>query len=191
MNLTNLRTTIGIGMLALTLAGAAAAVAEDKGAALLALDSLTCGGKAVTLLLQAGAIYEGTAGDDVALGGPNVDIFHGNGGNDTACLGGDDIATGGPGADRLDGGEGDDDLFGGRGHERDGRRRPGILGVGAACRSGRPETYRSGVCGRVDGRDCTCRVAACPLTSCDTTADCCDGRCFGLATSAAACVGSG
>ena len=155
MNLTNLRTTIGIGMLALTLAGAAAAVAEDKGAALLALDSLTCGGKAVTLLLQAGAIYEGTAGDDVALGGPNVDIFHGNGGNDTACLGGDDIATGGPGADRLDGGEGDDDLFGGRDNDH-------LIGGGG-------DDTLVGDRGKEDACEGGAPAATAPLVGCEKT----------------------
>ena len=142
MNLKHARTMIGIGAVALTLAGGLApgladakadradrgdkARAEREATALLPV--IRCNGVAVTMLLspsEAGQPVQGTDGRDVVLGTPDRDIFVGNGGDDVVCLlGGNDSfrpgSTGGAGTDGNDtvrGGNGSDDIDGGLGND--------------------------------------------------------------------------
>ena len=143
MNSMNVRTAIGIGAVALTLAGGLAPglvdakdrqgqggrggpTAEREVAARLPV--ITCNGVGVTLLLspsQAGQPVQGTDGRDVVLGTSDRDIFVGNGGDDVVCLrGGNDTflpgsaSNGGTdGNDTVRGGTGRDDIDGGQGND--------------------------------------------------------------------------
>ena len=141
MNLMNVRTAIGIGAVALTLAGGLApglvdakdhqggkggARAEREAGARLPV--LTCNGVAVTMLLspsQAGQPVQGTNGCDVVRGTGDRDIFVGNGGDDVVCLGGGNDtfqpgfnANGGSdGNDTVRGGAGRDEIDGGLGND--------------------------------------------------------------------------
>ncbi len=60
----------------------------------------------------------GTAGDDLLIGTPAVDMLEGMAGNDTLIgLASDDLLYGGEGNDFIDGGEGDDLMVGGPGND--------------------------------------------------------------------------
>ena len=132
MNLTSIRTAIGIGAVALTLAGGLAPGLVDakgdkdrqgdKGGA---RTLITCSGELPTIFLktsQNGQEVKGTPGRDVVWGTDGNDIYHPNGGDDVVCLrGGDDQlrgsagnveGIGGTGSDFLVGGSGDDFLSG-------------------------------------------------------------------------------
>ena len=144
-SMTSIRTAIGIGAVALTLAGGLApglvdakdhqggkggARAEREAAAQSRLPSafFTCNGVRVTMILspnQAGQPVLGTDGRDVVFGTSGRDIFVGNGGDDVVCLfGGNDSfrpgsnASGGSdGNDTVRGGTGSDDIDGGQGND--------------------------------------------------------------------------
>ena len=110
MNLENLRTGIGIGMVALTLAGGAAGlVATEAGAA------PTCGGKPATITAGVNDVtVNGTPGDDVIVGNRLDNTMAAGQGDDLVCGGeGDDAIQGNDGSDRLFGGPDADILLGG------------------------------------------------------------------------------
>ena len=122
----HLKTMIGIGALALTLAGGAAALGDPADAA-----TPTCKGKPATIVLkksQVGQTVEGTDGRDVVAGTAGDDRFDPKGGNDLVCMGrgnggvfgsaGDDVILGGGGSDALNGGDGNDQLLGQGGNDR-------------------------------------------------------------------------
>ena len=144
MNLTKLRAAIGIGAVALTLAGGLApglADAHDhKGGdraraeraapveSQTIINPFTCDGVRATIVLrpsQNGQVVQGTSGRDVVFGTDGRDLFVGNGGDDLVCLrGGNDdfipftsINNGNDGNDRVFGGLGNDALNGGLGND--------------------------------------------------------------------------
>ncbi len=144
MNLTSIRTAIGIGAVALTLAGGLApGLADAKGdkgdearterAAADGRAGLTlpsCSGELPTIFLQTsqnGQTVKGTPGRDVVWGTNGNDVYDPNGGDDVVCLrGGDDQlrgsagdveGLGGTGSDFLAGGSGDDFLSGEDGND--------------------------------------------------------------------------
>ncbi len=142
MNLTSLRSTIGIGMVALTLAGGLAPglvdAKGDKGGRDAPraereasggngqFNIINCDGKLPTIVAQPGhGPYVGTNGADVFYGTNGRDVFYGDGGDDLVCLrGGDDefipftsINNGNDGNDRVFGGLGNDALNGGLGND--------------------------------------------------------------------------
>ena len=123
MNLTNIRAALGIGAVALTLAGGLAPGLVDakdhqggKGGARAErgasaqLNPLTCNGVRATMVLkmsQNGQPVDGTDGRDVVVGTPGNDIFLGHGGDDLVCLfGGNDVFR--PGVASLNGTYGND-----------------------------------------------------------------------------------
>ena len=136
MNLTSVRTVIGIGAVALTLAGGVApglvdakdrqggkgqARAEREAGAeqgiIIPPQLAKCNGVLATMFLSqfpAGQPVEGTDGRDVVIGTNGRDIFIGNGGNDLVCLkgGNDDFR---PGVASLNGTDGNDSVRGGPG----------------------------------------------------------------------------
>ena len=132
MNLTNLRTTIGIGTLALTLLGGASALVPPAAEAA----GPTCQGKEATIVIKASDfIVEGTSGNDVVVGLAAHHIFKRNqvvalgcfgdgdnqyppGQRDGGAFDGHARVYGASGADVLRSGQGDDQLFGGRGSDQ-------------------------------------------------------------------------
>ena len=147
----NLRTTIVIGMLALTLAGSAGSAlggAEEAEAG--KRRTPKCQGVKATIVIKASqGTVQGTDGRDVVIGTAGPDIFAGNGGDDIVCLeggndtfrpgtnagsifDGNDTVLGGPGADQLSGGHGDDVLLG----EGDGDAIRGQEGTNDLCNGG-------------------------------------------------------
>ena len=126
----HLRTVIGIGTLALTLVGGAAALVGPADAA-----GPTCDGKAATIVGDRNGLpdnqtlqIDGTDGPDVIVGSEGLDQIFAFGGDDTICglggadliqgVGGEDRIFGGSGNDFLTGGDDDDLVVGGRGNDR-------------------------------------------------------------------------
>ena len=143
MNLMKLRTAIGIGAMALTLAGGATLAGAEGGAQPAGADGVgrtasgvpTCQGVPATIVFQPGQFsLEGTDNRDVVVGTRGANNFKGHGGDDLVCLGGgndsyfpgrevngsdgNDEVYGGGGDDFFAGGKGNDKLFGGGGADR-------------------------------------------------------------------------
>ena len=74
----------------------------------------TCFGKKATIVAKPGVErIEGTAGDDVIVGGDGRQSIDGGDGDDRICgKGGNDVIDGSAGDDRLSGGRGEDFIFG-------------------------------------------------------------------------------
>ena len=139
MNLTSVRTMIGIGAVALTLAGGLApglADAKDRkgdvggggraraerrgeGGRYIPPQTFTCNGVRATMFLAqypAGQPVQGTDGRDVVLGTNGRDVFVGNGGDDLVCLrGGNDEFRPGSNAGSVE--DGNDSVRGGPGSD--------------------------------------------------------------------------
>ena len=111
--------SIGVGMLALLLAAAAALVGPTVGAA----NWPTCQGEPATISKPSSTdadhrYFFGTEGRDVIVGTNQADYIRGYGGGDLICArGGDDFAYGDGGRDRVDGGDGADYLTGDGGND--------------------------------------------------------------------------
>ena len=137
MNLMNARTMIGIGAVALTLAGGVAPGLVDakdrkgdvggggraraergvEAGFYIPPQVAKCNGVLATMFLSqfpAGEPVHGTDGRDVVIGTSGPDDFYGNRGDDLVCLkGGNDIFR--PGTDAGSPLDGDDTVFGGPG----------------------------------------------------------------------------